>query len=112
MKFIALALAAAATFATSAATAGERMSDVQYLKAARCKGLAASLTGVVDNKALNAVVREAGRQRTIYVMERADNEYAQALRDARVDARKEKLTAELTGSCQAFLGGASHVAKQ
>ncbi len=111
MKIVMFALAAAA-FTTSAASGSDRTTDVQYLKAARCKGLAASLTGLVDSAALDTFVKQAGRHRTSDVMQRADDEYDRARREARRGGRKETLTAELTGPCQAFLGGASDVAKQ
>lgn len=111
MKFAAIALVAAA-FTASAASASDRATDVDFLRANRCKGLAASLTGVVDSAALDAYVKAEGRSRSPYVIERAGNEFDRAKRDAKMESRKPALTSELTGSCQAYLGPASSVAKQ
>ena len=47
MKFAIIALAAA-TFAAGAASASDKVTDLDFLKANRCNGLAATLTGVVD----------------------------------------------------------------
>lgn len=111
MKF-AIALAAAALFAAGAASASERVTDVQYLKASRCKGLATTLTGVVDSAQIDAYLKSARGVRSPMLMDRADAEFDRAKREARAGDRKEKLTAELTGSCSAYLGDPANVAKR
>lgn len=113
MKVAAITLAAATVlFVGGAAQASEKVSDVDYLKANRCKGLAASIDGVVDEAALASFVKGARGARANYIIERGDAEFQRARKEARSDDRKARLTAELTGPCQAFLGGESSMAKQ
>jgi hypothetical protein len=112
MKSAAIAAVAAAMLVGGAASASERVSDSVYLKANRCRGLATTLTGVVDSSGLDAFVKSEGRTRHVYIAERAEAEFGRAKREARSQDRKARLTAELTGPCSAFLGGASSVAKQ
>jgi hypothetical protein len=111
MKFAVIALAAA-TFAAGAASAAERISDVDYLKANRCKGLATSIDGVIDPAALNSFIKAERGARASYIVNRGDEEFQRARREAKSSDRKERLTAELTGSCQAFLNSPTSVAKQ
>jgi|SRR5687768_5126858 len=111
MKF-AIALTAAALFAAGAASASERVSDAQYLKASRCKGLATTLTGVVDAGQIDAYLKSAKGARSPILMDRADAEFDRAKREARVGGQKERLTAELTGTCSAYLGDPASVAKR
>ena len=105
-------IAMAAVFAAGSAAASDKVTDVDFLKANRCKGLAATLTGVVDTTQLDSFIKSERGARAPYVMERADEEFAKAKKEARGDDRKERLTAELTGACQAYIGPASNVAKQ
>ena len=112
MKFAIFALAATVFAAAGAASASDKVTDVDFLKANRCKGLAASLTGVVDTASLDSFIKTERGTRPLYVMERAGAEFARAKREARSQDRKERLTAELTGGCQAYLGPASSIAKQ
>ena len=113
MKFAAIAIAAAATLATAgSAFAVERVSDLDYMRASRCKGLAASLTGVVDAEAIDAYLKSARAGRSPVVFDRAETEFAKAKREARSEDRKPRLTAELTGACSAYLAGPSNVAKR
>jgi hypothetical protein len=111
MKFAVIALVAASLTAGSASAAG-RVTDVDYLKANRCKGLATSISGVVDPTALNDFIKAERKTRTSYVVDRGDDEFEKARREAKSEDRKARLTAELTGQCQAYLGGPSSVAKQ
>ena len=110
MKYAIIAIAA--VFAAGSATAGEKVSDVDFLKANRCKGLATTLTGVVDTQNLDAFIKSERGARAPYVIERASEEMAKAKKEAKSDDRKDRLTAELAGPCQAYLGGPSNVAKQ
>src|SRR4051794_17268237 len=110
MKYAIIALAA--TLAAGSAVAAPKVTDVDFLKANRCKGLATSLTGVVDTGSLDAFIKAERGTRMPYVTERADEEFAKAKKEARSTDRKDRLTAELTGPCQAYLGGPSNVAKQ
>jgi hypothetical protein len=111
MKF-AIALTAAAIFVTGTASAGERVTDAQYLKASRCKGLATSMSGVVDAGQIDAYLKSVKGARSPILMDRADAEFDRAKREGRVGGQKERLTAELTGACSAFLGDPASVAKR
>ncbi|HKP78963.1 MAG TPA: hypothetical protein VJU34_07535 [Phenylobacterium sp.] len=111
MKFAVIALVAA-TFAAGAAAAAERVTDVDYLKANRCKGLATGIDGVVDVAALDNFIKAERGARANYIVSRGDEEFQRARKEARSADRRERLTAELTTSCQAYLGPASNVTKQ
>jgi hypothetical protein len=111
MKVSIIALAAVLA-AGSAASAAEKVSDVDFLRANRCKGLATTLTGVVDPASLSAFIKAETGARAPYVIERGSEEFTKAKKEARGEDRKERLTAELTGPCQAYLGPSSNVAKQ
>ena len=113
MKFAAIAIAAAATLATAgSAFAVERVSDLDYMRASRCKGLATTLTGVVDPQSIDTYLKSARGSRAPVVLDRADTEFQKAKREARSEDRKPRLTAELTGACSAYLGEPSNVAKR
>jgi hypothetical protein len=110
MKYAVIALAIAA-FA-GAASAAEKVSDVDFLKANRCKGLATSIDGVVDPAALTSFIKAERGARASYIVDRGNEEFQRARKEAKSQDRKERLTAELTGACQAYLGDGSMVAKQ
>lgn len=113
MKFAALSLAVVAALAVAgAASAASRVSDVDYLHANRCRGLASTITGVVDARALDEFVRAERGARHPFVYDRAQEEFQGARREAKSADRRERLTAELTGPCQAHLGATSTVARQ
>jgi hypothetical protein len=110
MKYALLALVVTAVAAP--AFAAEKITDVDYMKANRCKGLATSIEGVVDPAALNSFIKAERGARATYVVDRGEEEFKRAKKEGKSADRKERLTAELTGPCQAFLGGATSVAKQ
>ena len=110
MKYAIIAIAA--VFAAGSATAAGKVSDVDFLKANRCKGLATTLTGVVDTSSLDSFIKAERGARAPYIMERANEEFAKAKKEAKGEDRKSRLTAELTGACQAYIGPASNIAKQ
>lgn len=112
MKFAALTLIAATLAAGSASAASSNVTDVDFLKANRCKGLATSLTGVVDTASLDSFIKSERIGRHTFIVDRAGEEFNRARKEAKSADRKERLTAELTGPCQAYLGGSSNVAKQ
>ena len=70
MKFAIFALAATMLVAGSASASG-KVTDVDFLRANRCKGLASTLTGVVDPASLDSFIKAARGSRAPYVMERA-----------------------------------------
>ena len=111
MKFAAIALVAASLTAGTA-VAAERISDVDFIRANRCKGLATSISGVIDPAALNTFIKAETGARPAYVMERADNEFQRAKKEAKSEERRDRLSAELSGPCQAYLDSGSGVAKQ
>lgn len=94
-------LAFAGATAVSAQPA-ERLSDAQYIKAARCKGLAKAEG--VDTKGIDAVLKANKRGRADWIIDKA----GRAQDDAQVEAgkaddtRKAELIAERNGACQAF----------
>ena len=112
MKLAILTVIAATLAAGSASAASSNVTDVDYLKANRCKGLAASITGVVDTASLDSFIRSERMGRQSYIVDRGDDEFTRARKEAKSQDRKERLTAELTGPCQAFFQGSSNVAKQ
>ena len=111
MKFAVIALAAAA-FTSTAASAAERVTDVDYLKANRCRGLATTIEGVVDPAALASFIKAERSARPSYVVTRGDEEFQRARREAKSEDRRERLTGELTGACQAYVSQSTDVAKQ
>jgi len=97
-------VAAVATAATAAAP--QRVSDIDYLKASRCAGLAAAGTlGQVDAAALNDFVKGQERIRAGFVNERARTEHDNAKRQAKHADAHDRLNAELTGPCMAYVEG-------
>jgi hypothetical protein len=108
MKVAAIALTLAACAAAGSAFAGSA-TDLDYLKAARCKGLATTI-GQVDTTGLDAYLKTESRGRAPFVIERGDTELTRAKREARAVERKDRLTAELTGPCMAYMGPAKDVA--
>lgn len=109
MKVAAIVLAAASFVAAGSAFAAERASDLDYLKAARCKGIAEGV-GATDTASLDAFLKSNGTGRVAYVAERASSEQDKAKREGRKGERKERLTAELNGPCMAYMGPAKDVA--
>jgi hypothetical protein len=103
MNYAAITLAVIGLAASGAATAAERVSDLDYLRASRCKGLAAGL-GVSDAQALNEFVKAQGRTRAPYVVDRADSEFDRARREARSEDRRARLTSELNVACANLIG--------
>ena len=103
MRLIAIAFAATGVLA-AAGSAAAAVSDVEYLKASRCRGLADSGLAQVDTAALDAFVKSERSGRAPYVLERSKVEYDKAKREAKTDSgdRKARLTAELSGPCQAY----------
>src|SRR4051794_17161099 len=83
-----LSLASAASFAAAAPA-----TDVDYLKASRCRGIAVGLGAAPS--AITAYLKSAAAGRGSAILERADDEFARAKREARGDG-KARLQAELS----------------
>jgi hypothetical protein len=104
----AVSLAFAGTIA-GAAQAGSKLTDVDYLKAARCKGLAEGLGGS-DAASLTALVKAEGVSRSDVIYSEGQKQEDRAKRDAGHSDGKERLAAELNGPCVAFLSGGKETA--
>jgi len=89
-----LSLASVASFAAAAP-----VTDVDYLKASRCRGIAVGLGA--DASAITAFLKASAGGRSPAVLDRADEEFSRAKRQAHGDG-KDKLQAELAGPCAAF----------
>ncbi|MBO9559003.1 MAG: hypothetical protein J7515_10510 [Caulobacter sp.] len=110
MKKIIVATIAAASALAGAAQAGAAASNYEFLQAARCRGLAASDgLGKVDTAGIDAFLRTEGASRELPVRASAQRKIVDAQKegDKADGAKKEKLLAERTNTCSAWLNGAS-----
>ncbi|HEX4712881.1 hypothetical protein [Phenylobacterium sp.] len=105
MKAAAMLLVALSFATSGAAAASARITDLDYLKANRCRGLAEGL-GVGDTASLDAMLKTEARNRNDVILQRGQEELARGKRDAAKPDIKERLTAEVNGPCMAYLGGA------
>jgi hypothetical protein len=104
MKSAAIVLTVLSLATAGAAAASERVTDIDYLKANRCRGLAAGL-GVGDTASLDVMLKTEGRSRSEAIRLRGEEEMTRARRDAAKSDIKERLTAEVNGPCVAYMGG-------
>jgi hypothetical protein len=97
-------LSALSLVVAGSAAASDHLSDADYLKANRCRGLAAGTSGV-DTASLDALLKTEGRSRlpTIYTM--GEQEMERGRRAASQTDSKERVAAELNGYCTAFVDG-------
>jgi len=104
MKFTAIALAALglATLAGSAGAAS-RATDVDFLKANRCKGLAVGLGS--DATPFASYIKSEEGTRLNVIIDRGDEEFDRARRQTKDANIKAKLEAELAGPCSAYMAG-------
>jgi len=106
MKFAAIVLVAASMAsagAASAATAGIK-TDLDYLRASRCRGLAAGMGA--DTAGLDSALKAEGRARAPVILSRGQDEMERGKRDARNANKKDSVAAELSGPCTAYVGSA------
>jgi hypothetical protein len=100
MRALSFALAAAATLTSAGLAFAQpaRLTDGQYLAAARCAGLADG-AGSSD---YDAFMREQSKRRQTAVLERADKIRDKAAHSARIanDNQKGVFAAELAGQCR------------
>jgi hypothetical protein len=108
MKSAAIVLVTLGLACAGAAAATERVSDVDYLKANRCKGLATALGG--DTAGLDALIKAEGRTRNDAILIKGQDELAKAKREASRADSKDRLSAELNGPCLAYMGAGKEVA--
>lgn len=107
-KIIAAAIAISAL--AGAAQAGPAVSNFDFLQAARCRGLAASEgLGKVDTASVDAFLKQETGNRDLPVRVSANNKITAAQKegDKAEGAKKDKLLAERSGACSAFLTGAA-----
>jgi hypothetical protein len=104
----ALIIVAPLVLSTAAIAGPDRLTDSQYIAAARCQALmASSALGHVDMSDVNAVMKTEGGTRSPAVAERADDARAKADRDTRHAGPDTKATliAERDGPCHSLLTG-------
>ena len=106
MKYAAIAFASASLATGSAAALPAQPTDMDYLRASRCRGIAAGLGA--DASGIEAYLKTAAQGRSLSVQDRGGQEFAKAKRQASGDG-KTRLQAELSGACAAYAaqGGAA-----
>ncbi|WP_425996218.1 hypothetical protein [Caulobacter sp. DWR1-3-2b1] len=107
MKTIIMA-AAIATALTGVAQAAPKVTDNQFLQAARCRGLASSEgLGQLNTQAVDLLLRTEGYPRPLAVKLSSNTKIkaAQTEGDKATGAKKEKLLAERQGACASWLKG-------
>lgn len=106
MKLAAIALAGLALAAAgTSAAASSQVSDVDFLKANRCKGIAAGVGA--DTAGVDAFIKTQGASRLDYVLDKGHEEYLRAKRQTSDANMKDRLNAELATSCTAYMGASA-----
>ena len=107
MRIAMTVIALTCAVATTASARANHLSDVEYLQAARCSGLAASeALGAMDTASIDAMLKTESRGRVGYIVDKAGQAKADAKRTAnRAKAeRKAALLAERAGACARYFG--------
>lgn len=101
--FAATVLAAGIAAAVTPVHAETMLSDVAYMQAARCAGLAEG-SGIDAHRLVQTLDRQDGRMS--YVVDKADELRSDAKREARRASGydKQQVQAELSGVCRSYLG--------
>jgi len=110
MNKIIVATVVAISAVAGAAQAAAPISNFDFLQAARCRGLAASEgLGKLDTAGVDAFLRQETGNRDLPIRVSANNKIAGAQKegDKADGAKKEKLLAERSGVCSAWLSGAA-----
>ncbi|SFJ22391.1 hypothetical protein [Caulobacter sp. UNC279MFTsu5.1] len=110
MKKIVVAATVAVSALAFAAQASAAVSNLDLLKAARCRGLAGSETlGKLDTTKIDALLKTESSARELAVRTSMVNKMNSALKEANAadGAKKEKLLAERSGACTAWLSEAT-----
>ena len=99
-------IAAAALTSTAAWAQPGRLSDVDFLQASRCAGLASSGKLGTSDPAMSNLVKSQAMNRPLFIMDRSDEMQRDAKRAASRagDIEKSRLSAELTGVCAQLKG--------
>ena len=103
------AAASLASFTAANAQSPDRLSDVAYIAAARCAGLAEGAK--VDTKAIKSLLVNQDNDRPSYILEKADEVRSDARRQAghAQGYNLQTVNAELSGACQPYMNS-SHAA--
>lgn len=99
---------AAVALGSVASVAHAGASNLSYLEAARCRGLAASDNlGKLDTTALDAFLRAESPSRDLAVRTSANNRMQAALKEANAAEgdKKAKLIAKRDGDCATYIAG-------
>jgi hypothetical protein len=107
MNITAVTLAALGLVSAATAAAAAPVSDVDYLRASRCRGIAAGIGA--DSTAIDAYLKGAGQSRSTIIIDRGKEEFAKAKREGRGEG-KARLSAELSGACAAYVAKPQAVA--
>ena len=105
MRIALTVIALTCAVATTASARANHLSDVVYLQAARCSGLAASeALGAMDTASIDALLKAESRGRVGFVLDKADQARADAKRMAEraKPERKAGLLAERTNTCARY----------
>ena len=105
MRIALTAIALTCAVATTASARATHLTDVEYLQAARCSGLAASeALGAMDTAAIEAMLKAESRGRVGFILDRADKARADAKRlaDRAKPERRAGLLAERTNTCARY----------
>ncbi|THD78503.1 MAG: hypothetical protein E7812_10935 [Phenylobacterium sp.] len=103
MKVFAITVAALTLASAGAAAAQDQVSDQAFMTANRCKGLAMGLG--VDATTVRTFIKQQSRSRPDVLIYRGQGLTSQAMHEASDPVKKPQLTAELSTSCAAFMGG-------
>lgn len=110
MKKIIVATVVAVSALAGAAQASTAVSNFDFLQAARCRGLAASEgLGKLDTANIDAFLKKESDSRETPVLNSARGKIAGAQKegDKAAGGKKDKLLAERSGVCSAYLGAAT-----
>ncbi|WP_091740564.1 hypothetical protein [Phenylobacterium immobile] len=110
MRFTTAAICAAIAATSLAGTASAAVSDSDYIRASRCKGIAAGLG--VDAAELTGFVRAEGRTRLPVISEQAAAAEMKGRKSAAKAESKAKFETELSGVCAAYAGAPKAVAQR
>ena len=106
MKKFTIATVVAVSAICGVAQAAEPITDLQFLQAARCRGLASSTgLGKVDTAKIDVFLKQELAVRELPVRVSASNKIAAAQKegDKATGAKKDKLLAERSDACASWL---------
>ena len=104
MRIATIMLTAAATLMVAGSALAADVTDVSFIQASRCRGIASvTAAGTTD---LDSWLKAASRSRDSSVIAKAANAQDAGRREVKTTnaERKARLAVELSGPCQAFKG--------